>query len=295
MRFSKTVLLAASLVPCLAMAQTFPSPTFNAVTLQTPLTVSSGGTGASSASAARSSLSAAASGTNSDIKSLTGLTTPLSVAQGGTGVTTSTGTGSSVLSASPALSGTPTAPTATAGTSTTQIATTAYVATSYAPLASPTFTGTVNTAALTSTGNFTPSQTNGIVGTTTNNNANAGSVGEFVSATASSISLPTNTPTNITSMSLTAGDWDVSASIGFTTGTTNLTLATGGTSTTSATFGSIGTVFQYAGPALNGYTNGIPVNRLSLSSTTTVYCVASAVFSSGSVTGSCLLRARRVR
>jgi hypothetical protein len=42
---------------------------------------------------------------------------------------------------SPHLSGTPTAPTASAGTNTTQIATTEFVATSYAPLASPTFTG----------------------------------------------------------------------------------------------------------------------------------------------------------
>ena len=42
---------------------------------------------------------------------------------------------------SPHLSGTPTAPTASAGTNTTQIATTAFVAASYAPLASPTFTG----------------------------------------------------------------------------------------------------------------------------------------------------------
>lgn len=42
----------------------------------------------------------------------------------------------------PHLSGTPTAPTASPGTNTTQIATTAFVATSYAPLASPTFTGT---------------------------------------------------------------------------------------------------------------------------------------------------------
>ena len=38
-----------------------------------------------------------------------------------------TGTGNMVLSASPALTGTPTAPTATAGTNTTQIATTAFV------------------------------------------------------------------------------------------------------------------------------------------------------------------------
>lgn len=62
-----------------------------------------------------------------------GLTTHVSgtlpVANGGTGVTTSTGTGSAVLSASPALTGTPTAPTAAGGTNTTQLATTAYVQT----------------------------------------------------------------------------------------------------------------------------------------------------------------------
>lgn len=45
--------------------------------------------------------------------------------------------------ASPAFTGTPTAPTAVAGTSTTQLATTAFVATSYAQIASPSFTGRV--------------------------------------------------------------------------------------------------------------------------------------------------------
>ena len=48
------------------------------------------------------------------------------VASGGTGVTTSTGTGSVVLSASPALTGTPTAPTQAAGNSSTRLATTAF-------------------------------------------------------------------------------------------------------------------------------------------------------------------------
>lgn len=43
---------------------------------------------------------------------------------------------------SPALTGTPTAPTATPGTNSTQVATTAFVATSFAPLASPALTGT---------------------------------------------------------------------------------------------------------------------------------------------------------
>lgn len=44
--------------------------------------------------------------------------------------------------ASPALTGTPTAPTATAGTNTTQLATTAFVLANSAPLASPALTGT---------------------------------------------------------------------------------------------------------------------------------------------------------
>jgi hypothetical protein len=109
-----------------------------------------------------------------------GLTTHVSgtlpVANGGTGVTTSTGTGSVVLSASPTFTGTPLSPTAAVDTNTTQIATTAFVIgqagssnplmdgtvsvgtslrysrqdhrhpvdTSRAPVASPTFTGTIS-------------------------------------------------------------------------------------------------------------------------------------------------------
>lgn len=182
--------------------------------LSVPVSVSQGGTGATTAGSAlvnlggsslgiglftatnpgvaRAAIGAAASGANTDITSLSGLTTALSVAQGGTGTATpptngqlligngtnytlsgitagagvsvtngsgsitiantgvtaypgagipnstgsvwgtsysTTGTGTTVaLSASPALTGTPTAPTAAGGTSTTQIATTAFVA-----------------------------------------------------------------------------------------------------------------------------------------------------------------------
>ena len=54
------------------------------------LALANGGTNATTAAGARSSISAAVLGTNNDITSLTGLTTPLSVAQGGTGQSTYT-------------------------------------------------------------------------------------------------------------------------------------------------------------------------------------------------------------
>ena len=84
------------------------------------LALSQGGTGATTQGGARSALGAAASGANSDITSLTGLTTALSVAQGGTGVSTSTGSGANVLATSPTLVtpilGTPTSATLTNAT-----------------------------------------------------------------------------------------------------------------------------------------------------------------------------------
>jgi len=90
----------------------------------------------------------------------------IAVDKGGTGATANTGTGNNVLSASPTFTGAPVAPTASADTNTTQIATTAYVQTELgdylttalgAPKASPTFTGTVNAAAVTISGNLTVS------------------------------------------------------------------------------------------------------------------------------------------
>lgn len=70
---------------------TITSPTItggSVSSLATDIAIVDGGTGASSASGARTNLGAAASGANSDITSLSGLTTALSIAQGGTGNTT---------------------------------------------------------------------------------------------------------------------------------------------------------------------------------------------------------------
>jgi len=52
--------------------------------------VTAGGTGSATATDARTALSAAKSGANSDITSITGLTTPLTTAQGGTGTASTT-------------------------------------------------------------------------------------------------------------------------------------------------------------------------------------------------------------
>lgn len=62
--------------------------TSGSITGITDLAVADGGTGASTAANARTNLGAAASGANSDITSLSGLTTALSIAQGGTGANT---------------------------------------------------------------------------------------------------------------------------------------------------------------------------------------------------------------
>jgi len=67
-----------------------------AVVMSTALPIASGGTGASTAGNARTNLSVASSGANSDITSLTGLTTALSAGQGGTGLT-APGTSGNVL------------------------------------------------------------------------------------------------------------------------------------------------------------------------------------------------------
>tara|TARA_R110000868_G_scaffold174778_2_gene411655 strand:- start:1354 stop:2181 length:828 start_codon:yes stop_codon:yes gene_type:complete len=71
---------------------TIPTVAISAGTITgiTDLAVADGGTGASTAANARTNLSAAASGANSDITSITGLTTALTVAQGGTGSSTLT-------------------------------------------------------------------------------------------------------------------------------------------------------------------------------------------------------------
>jgi hypothetical protein len=155
---------------------------------------------------------------------------------------------------------------------------------------------------LSSTGTFTPSSTNGIVGTTTNDNANTGSVGELLTATTTATALSTGAVANATSVSLTAGDWDVTGIVHFlpAAGTTT-TVVQAGIGTTTATFqiisGSFLNIQSIAASVVGVQQIEVvaPITRVSLASTSTVFLCAAAAFSGSTMTCNGFIRARRVR
>jgi hypothetical protein len=151
---------------------------------------------------------------------------------------------------------------------------------------------------------FSPT-TNGMIGTTTNDNAIAGTVGEYISSSiliGSAVAMTTtNTGYNITTISLTAGDWDVSGVVVFNpAGTTTINGIYTGISTTSTIFPTAGTGnnFTYLTmPLTTGQQQIQPVGptRLSLSGTTTVYLLALAIFGVSTMSGYGFISARRIR
>lgn len=141
-------------------------------------------------------------------------------------------------------------------------------------------------------------------GTTTNDNATAGNIGEYSSSSVvsgSAISLTTNTPVNLASLSLTAGDWDVWCHVLFTAaGTTNITQLAGSISTTSATLNTAPTNFSqftYPSSVIGASNTMVPDvrTRISINATTTIFCVAQATFTVSTLTTWGSIQARRVR
>ena len=155
----------------------------------------------------------------------------------------------------------------------------------------------------TNTITFSPT-TAGIKGTTTNDNTAAGNVGEYISSsilTASAVSITTDTPKNITSISLTAGDWDVRGMIvtKAAAGTTT-TYVWGSISTTTATLATLGAENNsiLVNGALGASNNdALPVGpmRMSLSGTTTVYLVIQVGFAVSTNAAYGFIGARRIR
>lgn len=209
-----------------------------------------------------------ASGT---LTSCTGL--PISTGVSGLGTGVATGLGNNVTgSGSPVLATSPTLVTPTLGAATATSVT------------------------------FSPT-TGGIVGTTTNDNAGAGKVGEYISSTVlvgSAVSVTSTVSKTITSISLTAGDWDVSASI--------VTNPAGGTTTASVIASTSlvdntletspgGGFVRLQVPIAAGTQAALAVGttRISVASTTTVYLVANITFAVSTMAVFGFIGARRMR
>ena len=140
---------------------------------------------------------------------------------------------------------------------------------------------------------FSPT-TKGIVGTPTNNNASSGIVGEFLSATAGPIALVSGVSNNVTSLSITAGDWDVYGSVLFVPAGA-MTAVAASISVTSLTLGgSLNTTNFQTTFGTTNQSFSVPYQRLSVAATTTYYLVAQSTFAAGcDVTG--VMYARRAR
>lgn len=154
----------------------------------------------------------------------------------------------------------------------------------------------------------------GVTGTATNDSAASGIVGEYIQASrvkSAATGATSTTTLNVTAsaLSLTAGDWDVSGCVVFLGAAgTSVTLLKGGISKTTATLpatdtigvptaGEVSAQISTAAMVLgaNDWSMQMPVCRISLASTTSIFLVANATFSVNTLTVYGSLNARRVR
>ena len=143
-----------------------------------------------------------------------------------------------------------------------------------------------------------------ITGTTTNDNAPAGAVGEYISSTvlsAGAVSLTNLTVANVTSISLTAGDWDVWGNVATKPNAATVTAEViAAISLVTAALPTIPNGGAYALVYPNSTAGAITVlptgtMRLSLAATTTVYLVVDTQFSVNTLGAYGFIGARRVR
>jgi len=138
----------------------------------------------------------------------------------------------------------------------------------------------------------------------TNDSAQAGDIGEYVESvitSGSAVTLTTATAKTVTSISLTAGDWDVDGSVALVlAGTTNITDLRASLSTTTNTEDTTPgrfshTIFTAFAPGAVTFTKEIAPYRFSLSGTTTIFLIAQGTFTVAGLTAYGLIRARRTR
>ena len=106
---------------------------------------------------------------------------------------------------------------------------------------------------------------------------------ESIVASGSAVALTSNTPANVTSLTVPAGDWFVYGVVGLLpAASTSITNVNGGANTVSATLGGLGKKFAFTQaavvPGAVGQEYDAPLFKLSVTVPTIIYLVAQATF-----------------
>ena len=154
-------------------------------------------------------------------------------------------------------------------------------------------------------GTLASATVNKVKGVTDGSAAAAGDVGEYIHAEVapgSAVSINNNSQTNLTSISLAAGDWDVYGVVWFApAASAQITLIESGINTVSGTIPAGGTLAATAQDYPSGFAQATSLSviagpvRESLSGTATIYLNAYTLFTVGTVTMYGQIRARRIR
>jgi hypothetical protein len=139
-----------------------------------------------------------------------------------------------------------------------------------------------------------------LYGTTTNDDADPGQIGEVIdSGNVSGIAIPTGTATNVASINLTAGDWEVYGYVGLLlAAATSVNAIIGSSSPVSATLGNESFVHFTAAlvpGAGNAWQYAIPTVRYSLAAPATIWLVELVAYTSTAPTARGRISARRMR
>ena len=142
---------------------------------------------------------------------------------------------------------------------------------------------------------------NAAMGVTNGSDATAGQVGEWLSSVvATPAGIGNNNPTNVTSLSLTAGDWDVRGEVWFqlgsgTTGSCEAGISTVTSGLPAAPGVGSRTTQVFVHQANTGQVLPLATCRVSLNAPATVWLIALAGFTSGTTSVYGRMDARRVR
>lgn len=203
-------------------------------------------------------------------------------------ITTSDNTSTVTVANLASVAGTGVVP-VTAGGTGASTAETARTNLGVAPLASPSFTGTVTIPTLSLT-NASP-----LPGVTNASNAAAGKVGEVIAGSATGVSASSGVVFNAAALTLTPGDWELYSAVEFLV-TSAPTSLTAGTSTVNAT--SEGFPFnQQLSASFSSGTHRLsaPVRRINVSASTVMYTIGIISFPSGTATCQGRMYAIRMR